>query len=210
MMRHVFTAAALMLVLGSTARAEIIDRVLAVVNGEIITLSDAQIALKFALVPADVSTDPIAAALQRLTDRRLMLADVERYQPPDPPPDDVDARLAQIKARFPDTASFEAALRQWGLTVDQLRRHIVETLRIDDHVGQRLSSSSQPSDDDLLRFYREQAADFTIDGVLRPLDEVREQVRARMLDARRDAFIRDWVEGLRRRASIVVLYLPGR
>ena len=209
-MRHVFTAAAMVLVLASPARAEIIDRVLAVVNGEIITLSDAQIALKFALVPADVSTDPIAAALQRLTDRRLMLADVERYQPPDPLPDDVDARLAQIRARFPDTASFEAALRQWGLTVDQLRRHVVETLRIDDHVGQRLSSSSQPSDDDVLRFYREHAADFTVNGVLRPLDEVREQVRARMLDARRDAFIRDWVEGLRRRASIVVLYLPGR
>ena len=65
-------------------RAEIIDRMLAVVDGQIVTLSDVRAALRFGLVPADVTTDPIAAALQRLIDRRLMLHEVERYAPPEP------------------------------------------------------------------------------------------------------------------------------
>jgi hypothetical protein len=196
--------------LSFTARAEIIDRVLAVVSGDLVTLSDAQTALRFGLVPADVSTDPVSAVLQRLIDRRLMLADVERYQPPDPPQEEVEAGLAAIRARSGDAAAFESAAGQSGVTVDQLRRFVADTLRIEWHAEQRLASAGPPSDDDLVRFYREHAADFSVKGALRPFDDVREDVRARFAAARRETFMRDWVEGLRRRASIVVLYLPGR
>src|SRR5687768_17366957 len=79
------------------ARAEIIDRVLAVVDGQIVTLSDARAALRFGLVPADVSADPIGAAMQRLIDRRLTLAEVERYAPPEPPQAAVDAGVLAIE-----------------------------------------------------------------------------------------------------------------
>ena len=208
--RRLFAAAALVLALGSAGRAEIIDRVLAVVSGDIITLSDAQAALRFGLVPADVSTDPVGAALQRMIDRRLTLADVERYQPPDPPQEDVEARLAPIRARFSDAAAFDAALQQSGLTVDQLRRAIADTLRIEAHVEQRVASGGSPSQDELMRFYKEHSADFTVKGVLRPFEDVRDELPALLLAARRESFVREWVEGLRRRASIVVLYLPGR
>ena len=209
-MRRAIVATALVLALGAGARAEIIDRVLAVVSSEIITLSDVQVALRFGLVPADVSTDPIEAGLQRLIDRRLMLADVDRYQPPDPPQEDVDAGLAAIRARSADVAAFESALRQSGLTVDQLRRFVADTLRIEWHAEQRLASAGPSSDDDLVRFYRAHTDDFSVNGALRPFDDVRDEVRARFVSTRREAFMRDWIEGLRRRASIVVLYLPRR
>jgi hypothetical protein len=71
--------------MGPAVRAEVIDRVLAVVDTQIITLSDVRAAVRFALVPQDVAVDPIAAVMQRLIDRRLMLAEVDRYAPPEPP-----------------------------------------------------------------------------------------------------------------------------
>ena len=77
---------AILLLATTLVTADVIDRVLAVVGGQIITLSDVNAALRFGLVPADVSTDPVDAALQRLIDRRLMLAEVERYAPPEPSP----------------------------------------------------------------------------------------------------------------------------
>jgi len=208
--RHLFAASLLLLALGAVGRAEIIDRVLAVVGGDIITLSDTQTALRFGLVPPDVSTDPVGAALQRMIDRRLALADVERYQPPDPPPEDVEARLAPIRARFPDAAAFDTALQRSGLSLDQLRRFVADTLRIEGHVDQRLASAGSPSQDELLRFYKDHAADFTVQNVLRPFEDVRQEIPARLAATRRESFVAEWMEGLRRRASIVVLYLPGK
>lgn len=193
----------------ATAGAEIIDRILAIVDTQIITLSDARAVLRFGLVPADVSTDPIGAALQRLIDRRLMLAEVDRYAPPDPPEPAVDASLAAVERRFPDALAFEIALNQSALTREELRRHLRDGLRIEAYLQQRFASAVQVSDDDLARYYAEHRADFTRDGQLRPFDEVREIVRTRAVEAQRAAFVRQWVEGLRRRGAVQLLYLPA-
>jgi len=210
-MRTLRRLAVLVLVAGvsSPARAEIIDRILAVVDTQIITLSDARAALRFGLVPADVSTDPIGAVLQRLIDRRLMLAEVDRYAPPDPPDQAVDARMAAIERRFGDALALEIALNQSALTREELRRQMRDGLRIDSYLQQRFSASVQVSDDELMRYYKEHAAEFMRDGQLRPFEDVREIVRERAAETQRAGFIRQWVDGLRRRGNVQLLYLPA-
>jgi len=210
-MRTLRRLAVLVLVAGvsSPARAEIIDRILAVVDTQIITLSDARAALRFGLVPADVSTDPIGAVLQRLIDRRLMLAEVDRYAPPDPPDQAVDARMAAIERRFGDALALEIALNQSALTREELRRQMRDGLRIDSYLQQRFSASVQVSDDELMRYYKEHAAEFVRDGQLRPFEDVREIVRERAAETQRAGFIRQWVDGLRRRGNVQLLYLPA-
>ena len=207
-MRSTLGAALLWVLLAAaTAGGEIIDRVLAVVDTQLITLSDVRAGLKFGLVPADVSTDPIGAALQRLIDRRLMLAEVERYAPPEPPAAAVDAAVAAIEAKFGDALALEIALNQTAMSREELRRAIRDALRIDAYLQQRFAAVAQPSDDDLVRYYREHSAELTVDGRLRPLDDVREIVHARVVEAQRAAVIQQWLDGLRRRATILVLYL---
>ena len=192
---------------GAAVRAEIIDRVLAVVDTQIITLSDARAALKFNLVPQDVSVDPVGAALQRLIDRRLMLAEVDRYAPPEPTPAAVDAALAVIAARFKDVLEMEIALNQSAMSREELRRYVRDSLRIETYLQQRFSSAIQASEDDIVRYYRDHSAELMVDGRLRPLDDVRETVRAAVIREQREGFVRQWVEGLRRRGSVQVLYL---
>ena len=194
----------------ATASAEIIDRVLAVVDGQLVTLSDARAALKFDLVPADVSEDPVWAAMQRLIDRRLMLAEIDRYAFPEPPAEEVDAAMTKIERRFRDVLAFEIALNSTALSRDELRRFLRDTLRIDTYLQQRFSSALQPSDEDVSRFYREHPDRFTVQGALQPLAEVREQVRAAIIEERRDRLAAEWLEGLRRRGSVQVFYMPAR
>ena len=195
------------LAMGGTVRAEIIDRILAVVDTQIITLSDARAALKFALVPEDVAVDPIAAALQRLIDRRLMLAEVDRYAPPEPAPAAVDAAMAAIERRYKDTLEMEIALNQSAMSREDLRRYVRDGLRLEAYFQQRFSTVVQPSEDDVLSYYRDHAAEFTVAGKLQPLDSVREAARTAVIRAQREGFVRQWVEGLRRRGSVQVLYL---
>jgi hypothetical protein len=189
-------------------RAEVIDRIMAVVDTQIITLSDTRAAVRFALVPADVSTDPLAAALQRLIDRRLMIAEVDRYAPPEPPPAQIDAAVAAIERRFQDALAMEIVLNQTAMSREELRRFVRDTLRIDAYLQQRFASVVQASDDDIVRYYREHSAEFTVDGRLRPLDDVREAARAGAAREQRGAVVQQWLEGLRRRGSVQVLYLP--
>ena len=194
---------------GPAQAAEIIDRVLAAVGGQIITLSDVRAALRLGLVPPEVSEDPVAAALERLIDRTLMQTEVERYVPPDPDPAAVDAGFAAIRARFADAAAFEAVLNETAVSQDELRRHVRDTLRLQVYLQQRFGTLADPSDEEVMRYYKENSAEFTADGRVRPFDEVREAARATLTERRREAFLREWVEGLRRRSNVVVLYLPA-
>ena len=196
-------------VASSSARAEIIDRILAAVDTQIITLSDVRAALRFGLVPDDVSVDPTGAALQRLIDRRLMLIEVDRYAPPEPAEAAVNASLAAVERRFKDALGLEIALNQSGLTREELRRQLRDTLRIDAYLQQRFSAAVQVSDDDAARYYREHAEEFMRDGQLRPFDEVREIARTRALASQRAGSVGEWLEGLRRRGSVQLLYLPA-
>ena len=191
----------------ATVRAEVIDRVLAVVDTQIITLSDVRAAVRFALVPQDVAVDPIAAVMQRLIDRRLMLAEVDRYAPPEPTPAAVDAAMATIERRYKDALEMEIALNQSAMSREDLRRYVRDTLRLDAYFQQRFSTVVQPSEDEILRYYRERAAEFTVAGKLQPLDQAREAVRTAVIREQREIFVRQWVEGLRRRGSVQVLYL---
>jgi hypothetical protein len=199
-MRNVL--AAVVWLLAAAAPAEIIDRILAVVDGAIIMQSDVTAALRLSMVPATSAADPIPAALDALIERRLILEEVDRYAPPDPADADIDRRVAEIRTRA--GARFDTVLLESGLSVEQVRRQIRDDLRIESYLQQRFGAM-QPSDDEMAQYYREHQAAFTRDGTVAPLDAVREQVRAALIADRRSATIREWITGLRRRANVNVL-----
>jgi hypothetical protein len=154
----------------SRARAEVIDRVLAVVGGSLITLSDVNAAYELGLVTPPKSSDPIRAVLSSLIDRELELAEVDRYAPPEPSAADVDREVQNVRMRFASSAAFEGVLARSGIDLAHLRETLREDLRIRAYLDQRFSASED----------------------------------------RRPEVIADWIAGLRRRADIIDLYLPGR
>src|SRR4051812_3091009 len=81
----------------SEPQAETIDRVLAVVAGQPIPLSDVRAARDLGLEPITrgSTADPIRGVLNGLIDRELILAEVERYAPGEPSTGDIDRLVAQ-------------------------------------------------------------------------------------------------------------------
>ena len=134
-------AAAVLVLAGASLRAETIDRVMAVVAGQIITLSDVTVARDLGLVAAAPSPDPIRAVLSQLIDRELMLAEVDRYAPPEPSADAIDRDLAAVRARFSSTADYEAVLTRSGIDDSHVREFVRLTLRIRAYQDQRFSST---------------------------------------------------------------------
>ena len=193
----------------ATARAEIIDRMLAVVGGEIILLSDANAAVKFGLIDVRSIDDEngLRAALSALVDRQLQLFEVNRYLPPEPPATAVNARLEGTRALLGEDG-FRAALAETGMTETQVRSRIRDNLRIESYRAQRFGAALQPSEEDLLRYYRANEAMFTKNGVLQPFDDVRGVVREQLVRARSGALIAEWLDTLRRRTETQILLPP--
>jgi hypothetical protein len=187
--------------------AEIIDRVLAVAAGNLIMLSDVRAALELGLVSPGPAPDPVREVLSRLIDRALVLAEVDRYAPPEPGVEAVDAAVQAVRLRFSTPEAFTAALARVGMGDRHLRETLREDLRIRAYLDQRFTVVA-PTDDDLGRYYRDHPDVFTRSGRLVPFDQVRPDVAQAVVTDRRRALVDEWVAGLRRRAEIVDLYVP--
>jgi hypothetical protein len=127
---------------GSVARAEIIDRVLAVVAGQLITLTDVRAALDLRLQTSDGAADPVRAVLTRLIDRELVLAEVERYAPPEPTAEAVDREVQRVRARFESQDALDAALARSGIDGKHLRETLRQDLRIRAYLDRRFTLAS--------------------------------------------------------------------
>jgi hypothetical protein len=133
--------AVFLLLLAPTPSAETIDRVLAVVAGQIITLSDVAAARDLGIVAAMPAADPIRAVLSALIDRELMLAEVDRYAPPEPSAEAIERDLAAVRARFASRADYDATLARSGVDEQRVRELVRQTLRIRAYQEQRFAAA---------------------------------------------------------------------
>ena len=197
-------------------RAQIIDRILAVVDGAIIMQSDVAAAIRLKRVPSaggpstrsglsrasGDAADQTAAALERLIERQLMLAEVNRYAPSDPAEADIDRHLSDLRSQA--GAEFDQILLLSGIGVEQLRRDVRDDLRIQAYLQQRFGAI-QPTEEEILQYYRDHPASFSLNGTVRSFADAHDVARAALIAERRGETIRDWMSDLRRRANVAVL-----
>ena len=198
-------SAALVAIVASAARADIIDRVVAVVEANRITVSDVRTVTALhrrdpssPAAPVEAGRDP---GVEHLIDRILVLEEVERYAPA--PPDDkaVDARLAAIAQANGSAAQLEERLHELGVSAAWLRQWATDSLRIRAYVDQRFGNVVQPTDEELEAYFREHQSDFAGKDVNDAT--VQSTARTAIVAGRRRAVLTEWITGLRRRADVM-------
>ncbi len=205
----VFAALALA-VLPALCRADVIDRVLAVVGGTVITQSDVTAAIEFGLVPSPPpGVDPLRAALDQLIRRELILNEASRYSAVESDPSAVETQMLGTRARFASAADYQAALRRTAMTESRLRDLVEGNVRIADYLRQRFGGVAEPAESDVAAYYAAHRPEFTSGGRALTLQEAAPVVRQRLIDERRSALIEEWVARLRRRAEVTDLYFAN-
>jgi len=190
--------------------AEVIDRVIAVVSGSVITLSDARAAILFGLVDVSDARDPVAVAMQWLVDRQLVLDEVNRYETPSPDLSNVEPVFSEIRKKLAGGKGLPAALASVGLEEDAAKRFVRDTLRVQQYVKARFESIMPGTEEELRQHYLNNRSRFTRDGRQLTFDEARELVQEHLQEGRRIQAIDVWLARLRRRADVNELYLPTR
>jgi hypothetical protein len=135
-------AAAIVVVLHvAVVSAETVDRVLAVVAGQLIMLSDVTAARALGIVEPAPGADPVGSVLARLIDRELMLAEVDRYAPPEPEAADIDREVAVVRARFQSQKAFDDTLARSGFDVTHVREIVRQNQRLRAYLDQRFTAT---------------------------------------------------------------------
>ena len=133
-----------------SVRAEIIDRVLAILPGQIITLSDVEAALDLGLVEAPAGGDRVAGGLSA---RHRSRADVERSAARGAARAvacrDRRAGRAHSSARSARAAELSRVLAARGLDETVLRLYAADDLRLASYLDERFSAAAQPTDEEI-------------------------------------------------------------
>lgn len=197
-MQTVALVVAAMLAPGAASAQDLLDRVVARVDGETILLSDVRAASGLGL--ADAAS---GRALDQVIDRRLILAEVARFPPPEPEAATVEAETVRLMAAA--GASLPALMAAAGLTDEGIGAVARDTLRIQAYLDQRFGLGVPVSDEQARQYYDEHPDLFTRDGRVRPFAEATEDARRQASLDRRRAAVEQWVRDLRARAEVVIV-----
>jgi hypothetical protein len=187
---------------------ELLDRVLARVDGNPVTLTDVRAAIRLGLVePAD-GVDPILFGLRQLVERRLVLGEVARFAPPEPDSAALTAQVHVLKERVGTPADLGALEKSTGYGEQQIRDVARDNLRIQGYLNQRFGASVQPSDEEVGQYYRTHLDEFTKEGRVIPFVEAEPVARQQAAAERRRAVVFQWMRELHQRADVVEMYQP--
>jgi hypothetical protein len=190
------------------AQTQVLDRIVATVGQQVITLSDVRAAVGLGLLP-ESSSLPIGAVVERLVDRELMRAEIDRFGVVAPAPELLTSRIEAIRKRFANQQAFDAALEAHGLSDARFRAWVADDWRIEQYIQQRFDAASQPTDEDVLQYFQSREPEFSRNGQPPRFEEIRDEVRRRLLASRRQALVDDWIAGLKRRTEIVMMHDRG-
>lgn len=194
---------------------QLVDRIVAVVNGEVITLGQLNRTVRLtqddpgdatALCTVAGSDAAEAQVLECMIDDLLMFQHVRRFPQFDVLPEDIDAAYQQRVELFESREAFEEDLRRQQKTSAEVRYDLERQALIANYIDLRYRNVVDIAESEIRRFYEEDLrAEMERQGEQMPLfeavdDELIKPLLAVLEVNRR---VEGWIADLRRRAEIV-------
>jgi len=192
------TVAAVLALCVQLSAQQLLDRVVARVDGYAVTLSDVRAAIGLGVVEAAAEDVGVDAVIER----QLVLAEVARFAPPEPAPDAVEREAMRLRAHA--GARLAGLMAATGLDDARIRDIARDNLRVEVYLNQRFGATVQLTEEEVLQYYRIHPDEFTRDGRLMPFAEAEPGARERAAGERRAAMVGQWHRDLRGRAEIVL------
>jgi peptidyl-prolyl cis-trans isomerase SurA len=183
------------------APAELVDRVVAIIDRDVVTLSEAEQARAVARARTgqDVS---LVAIVDRLIEARLIEREVERFSGDTVPGELVEEAFQQVLSRFTSEDDFERMLRSSGLTPEELRAQLRRQLAVAGYLERRFRGLTFVSDDEIETYYRDELATGAAGAVPKDLSEVSDSIRRLLEERKFNERVEQWIQGLEGRARI--------
>jgi parvulin-like peptidyl-prolyl isomerase len=132
---------------------EVIDRIAARVDTDIILLSDIRALARYQLF-LDGQSEPDQQILDRLVDQWIVRNEAKAALFPQPSDEDVKRSLERLKRSFSSPEEFDARKKQSGLTDEDVDRMLRSQLYLSNYLDSRFRASIQIDEKDIETFYK--------------------------------------------------------
>jgi len=186
-----------------------IDRVAALVDRQVLTVSEVSQMADIRFFPrlaAQSDDDHRRFILDSLIAQALRFRDVERFGAEDVSKDSIEARLLQIQKRFASPAEFTATLQRAQLSLDEVRALVKRQLQVEGYIQERFAPMIFVSTDEIEAYYRGTWSQQRRQrGLPVPqLSEVQDEIRTLLKSTRLQQEVDKWTTQLRSRANVDV------
>jgi peptidyl-prolyl cis-trans isomerase SurA len=200
----------------TASAGEVIDRIVATVNGEIILQSDWNDALRYEAILSARSVDDFTdeerrAVLDRLIDQELLGEQMRSALFKHASEEEAAAQVAQTRTLYPEAATDEGwkgVLARFGLTENALLTHVQQQLDLMRLVDAHLRPAVQIDSKSVEAYYRErfvpQLKQSGADEV--PLAEVSAKIRELLTEEKVSELMVSWLHSLRSESKVS---MPG-
>lgn len=191
----------------SSSAADVLDRIVATVNGRIILQSDWDAALQYAALsdgrpPGQASPQERKAALDGLIDQELLREQMRSSELKQATPEEVARRIQEIRKQYPqaqDDQDWHNLLAAYGFSEDELRQRVTLQLDLDRLVDLRLRPGVNIDSASIESYYNQELL-----PQLRqlgqkevPLAEVSPKIRELLTQEKVNQLLVAWLQNLR-------------
>ena len=189
------------------AQERVIERVLAIVEGEIITLTDVQVALTFGLFSLEegkTGTEALGQILDKLIEVKVVLKLAESKKV-DLPAEVLDKSWAELKNKLGEER-YQRLKKVFGLSDKDIRRLLREKLIFDQIIQKRITLIIPVSLDEIREYYQKVYLKEMADRQQEPrsLVEVMRELEVKIRREKGQAEVGKWLQTLRSQADIVI------
>ena len=191
---------------------EIVDRMVAAVNRQVILQSDVDQTARVELLldgkPLNqLTAQNMSAVLDRLIDQALLQEQIVTTAQLDPTRQELEARVREVRTQIAGVTTddqWQAVLAQYGVTQQDVEQQLVRQIRLLRFVDLRFrglvrvdrTAITTYYQDSLLPELRKQGA------AVPPLGDVSEKIRQILVEQRIDGLLNTWLQTLRSQAHI--------
>jgi peptidyl-prolyl cis-trans isomerase SurA len=179
----------------ATSPAIVADRILAVVNREVIALSDVQ---KYREVFVEKRDADDSSALKELMDQRLLLAEAKKLEILPPSEDEIARAYKKLRLRFGRPETFELLKTRLALTDDEIEEQIKQQLLIHKLIEQRIYFFVFVTPEEIEAYYQEHLGEFknqTPEAARKVIQDIRTAEKSQQK-------LKDYLDRLRAKADI--------
>ena len=138
---------------GLPGSQEIVDRIAARVENDIILLSDVRVLSRYQQF-LDGKSETDAQLLDRLTDQWIVRTEADASHFPQPSDEEIDRSLERLRNSFASAEQYEARRKQSGLSDSEVRRIVASQLYFSNYLDSRFRPTVQVDPQAIEDFYK--------------------------------------------------------
>jgi len=214
MTRRGYLLAWLLALLSMTASAEVVDRIVAVVNGHLVTWSDLDEQMRFEALENVRPLEQLVevqrrGAFEHLVQDRILRDQMEGTEPATA--SEVNARIAEVRVLWhqeKDDTKWTATLGRYGLSAGELRELAANQVEVWRFMEFRVRPLVRVSGEEVEDYYNKTLTPQVVaqGQTPEPLEQLRDKIRQLLAAQKTTGEMEKWLENLKAQSKVQILW----